>query len=158
MGKDKSWLFGKAGSDDVGGWNGIGVEKVNGARRVVRVDWYDEELVGPLPLALGNLTCLTYLFLGENYIYGTLPSTYGDLGSLKQLNLTRNQLEGTVPESWRGMTSLVEMGLYNNMFENNVPGYAGGEELRVYLGGLGGGKVGGTGENGGDGEVGEGVN
>jgi hypothetical protein len=45
-----------------------------------------------IPSALGELTELTYLFLGENYLEGQIPESFGRLRKLRQLNLSRNQV------------------------------------------------------------------
>ena len=121
---------------DITKWNGIGVSE----GKVVRIDWYDEDLTGVIPDFISKLNGLTYLFLGDNDISGDIPVSLGRLVNLRQLNLCRNRITGSVPKSFKMLRKLEEMGLYNNDMESGTPGYLGGDGLRVYLKGLGGGR------------------
>jgi len=54
----------------------------------------DNELVGRLPEALGNLTLLEILRLDDNNLSGEIPDSFANLTSLKVLRLEGNQLTG----------------------------------------------------------------
>jgi hypothetical protein len=90
-------------------------------------------LTGRIPEAIGELTALTYLFLGENDLEGEIPSSLGRLKKLRQLNLARNMLTGSIPRSFSNLTSLEELGLYNNYLHPDAPWYLAGAELKEYL-------------------------
>ena len=51
FGKDQLWLEGGHG-DNVSLWNGIGVTE----GRVTRLDWYAEDLHGPIPSIIGYVS------------------------------------------------------------------------------------------------------
>ena len=52
---------------------------------------------GELPPELGNLSSLTQLGLGKNYLSGEIPQELGNLLNLEMLLLGSNQLSGEVP-------------------------------------------------------------
>jgi len=56
------------------------------------------ELTGPIPPEIGNLTNLTYLDLKYNQLTGEIPSEIGNLTNLILLSLYTNQLTGEIPE------------------------------------------------------------
>ena len=57
----------------------------------------DNELSGPIPPEIGNLTNLTTLDLHSNQLTGEIPPEIGNLTNLTTLNLTDNQLTGIIP-------------------------------------------------------------
>ncbi len=59
----------------------------------------NNELTGPIPPEIGNLTNLTWLDLGNNGLIGSIPPEIGNLTNLTHLNLRYNQLNGEIPES-----------------------------------------------------------
>ncbi len=69
------------------------------------------QLQGPLPAAIGELTNLLYLDLSGNAFSGPLPATWGNLGNLTMLDLTGHQLSGTLPAAWGNLTRLQRLEL-----------------------------------------------
>ena len=54
-------------------------------------------LVGQMPLSLGNLSNLEWLGLSSNMPRGNIPRQLVDITSLEVLNLSENRLVGPIP-------------------------------------------------------------
>ena len=92
-------------------WYGV---VVNGERRLVKIDLARNNLSGPIPPELGELSSLQRLYLDENALTGPIPPELGNLSSLYTLQLSDNKLTGPVPPEFGRLTRLMEMGLANN--------------------------------------------
>jgi RHS repeat-associated protein len=102
---------------------------------------YQGNLVGTLPVSIGNLTELTELTLYINKISGSIPTTLGSLTKLVKLQLGDNLLSGSIPGSLSGCTSLSQLFLYDNALTGNIPDLSGLTTLTVvslYRNSLGG--------------------
>ena len=73
--------------------------------RVVDLALGDNNLVGTLPAALGNLDQLAFLYLWGNELRGTIPDL-SNLTYLQRLWANNNQLTGSMPASLGDLTSL----------------------------------------------------
>ena len=80
-------------ADDLGAWYGV---LVTSDGRVTSLDLGNNNLIGTLPNALGNLTALVDLRLHENQLTGEIPSLSG-LTSLVNAYMQRNQFSGSIP-------------------------------------------------------------
>ncbi|KAK8449640.1 hypothetical protein SEVIR_7G249051v4 [Setaria viridis] len=83
--------------------------------------------VGAIPAELQNLTRLTNLNLGQNYLTGPLPSFLGKLTAMQYMDLGINSLSGSVPKELGNLTNLVWL----SFSSNNLNG-----SLRLELGNL----------------------
>jgi hypothetical protein len=110
---DTNWLTDKP----VGQWHGVDVD--NG--RVVQLYLLDNNLVGPLPEAFGDLTAVTVLQLCSNGLNGMLPSSMGNLTMLTYLDIHFNELSGTFPTEFANCQSLQHIIAYLNNFEGSFP-------------------------------------
>ncbi|CAM9439988.1 unnamed protein product [Ectocarpus sp. 13 AM-2016] len=72
-------------------WEGV---KLNYVGRVVGLSLLDNNLHGSIPEALGALSELKYLDMGNNKLTGSIPGVVGGLGKLEHLFLYGNQLSG----------------------------------------------------------------
>ena len=79
------------------------------------------QLSGPIPAELGNLTSLTQLVLGENQLSGPIPAELGNLTSLRLLTLKFNQLSGPIPAELGNLTSLGFLSLELNQLSGPIP-------------------------------------
>ncbi|XVF16604.1 hypothetical protein REPUB_Repub10bG0046200 [Reevesia pubescens] len=77
-------------------------------------------LTGELP-PLGNLTLLEELDFSHNEISGSVPLELGNLKNLVQLILSWNNLTGSIPSVIGLCTSLTHLGMRSNRFNNYIP-------------------------------------
>ncbi|KAG0552050.1 hypothetical protein BDA96_01G475300 [Sorghum bicolor] len=86
------------------------------------LDLYNNNLTGPLPAALPNLTDLVHVHLGGNFFSGSIPRSYGQWSRIRYLALSGNELTGEIPEELGNLTTLRELylGYYNN-FTGGIP-------------------------------------
>ncbi len=103
-------------------WHGITVDE-NG--RVVGLDLRDNQLSGPIPVELSNLTGLRVLKLGQNQLSGPIPEELGLLASLTELSLANNQLDGPIPAQLGNLISLLSLELNSNDLSGPVPSQLG---------------------------------
>ena len=79
------------------------------------------QLSGPIPPEIGNLTSLTYLYLSSNQLSGPIPPEIGNLTSLTSLYLYSNQLSGPIPPEIGNLTSLTYLYLSSNQLSGPIP-------------------------------------
>lgn len=90
-------------------------------------------LVGPLPVELGNLTQLKFLSLGGNQLSGGIPTELGNLSNLEEIHLYENELTGAIPSSFGNLTGLKVLALYTNRLSGAIPPELGNLESLEYL-------------------------
>ena len=86
---NENWLT----DEPLGEWQGVTV--IDG--RVTGVNLVDNQLWGPIPPELGDLSSLEELDLSLNRLTGPIPPELGNLFTLGQLNLADNWLAGPIP-------------------------------------------------------------
>jgi len=114
-----NWLnnFNWATSAPVASWNGI----VARFGRVQQIYLPFNNLNGPLPSSLSNLSAATLLDLDNNQLSGTIPSSFGSLQSMQQLQLATNQLTGSVPPTLGDLSNLSLLDLSANQLTGPIP-------------------------------------
>ena len=105
-------------SSPLGDWYGVTID-VNG--RVTDVDLFENNLVGSLPGALGNLAELESLSLGFNSLTGSIPATLGNLSKLQSLDLTGINLTGSIPSQLGNLAELESLYLGLNSLTGSIP-------------------------------------
>ncbi|MYG81574.1 MAG: hypothetical protein F4187_07325, partial [Gemmatimonadetes bacterium] len=80
----------------------------------------DNDLAGPIPAELGNLTNLTTLELQHNNLTA-IPAELGDLANAKLIRLDHNRLSGAIPGALGKLSTLEELFLNNNDLSGPVP-------------------------------------
>lgn len=81
----------------------------------------DNNLSGPLPPELGNLSGLEWLDLGNNRLTGQIPRELGNLASLHSLRLEGNQLTGPIPPELGNLHGLESIYLGVNQLTGPIP-------------------------------------
>ncbi|CAM0902809.1 unnamed protein product [Alopecurus aequalis] len=103
---------------------------------------YALDVVGPIPEELRNLTALTNLNLGQNYLTGPLPSFLGDLAAMQYMSLGINALSGPVPPELGNLSKLVSLSFSSNNLSGSLPSELGNlaklEQLYIDSAGLSG--------------------
>ena len=113
----------------LGEWYGVDVD---GQGRVTRLDfavvWNPEtqelesnNLIGPIPSALGNLSRLEHLSLRSNALRGEIPPELGNLSSLRFLHLGENALGGPIPKELANLSQLRHLALDRNALSGLIP-------------------------------------
>jgi Leucine-rich repeat (LRR) protein len=102
-------------------WYGVTVE----GDRVTQIRLKSNNLSGPIPDEICNLTELLVLDFYVNSLSGTIPANIGNLSNLLQLSLNHNQLEGSIPESLWQLTNLQLLFLNSNDLSGSIPGALG---------------------------------
>ncbi|GJY16014.1 leucine-rich repeat protein [Tanacetum coccineum] len=110
-------LHGRGEADDMRFINSL-----ENCTRLVSLSLYNCNLVGMLPISIGNLSDqLTYLSLGSNQLFGTLPSSIGCLVGLTTLDLRDNRLKGKIPTTIGKLQKLQLLILNGNQFSGPIP-------------------------------------
>ncbi|GKV43698.1 hypothetical protein SLEP1_g50958 [Rubroshorea leprosula] len=82
---------------------------------------YFNNISGQIPSSLANLTQLTSLYLSCNHLSGPIPTSIGHLRQLTILHLYSNNLSGQIPSSFANLTQLTFLSLLNNQFSGPIP-------------------------------------
>ena len=107
-----NWL-----SKPIENWHGITV--TNG--RVTGITLSNNSLLGTIPIELGALDSLQYLYLNSNRLSGTIPMELGNLNNLQNLSLDRNELSGAIPIELGNLNNLQSLILSNNQLSGTIP-------------------------------------
>ncbi|RZB61724.1 Receptor-like protein EIX2 [Glycine soja] len=90
-------------------------------KKLVSLQLWGNEIQGPIPGGIRNLTLLQNLDLSGNSFSSSIPDCLYGLHRLKFLNLRDNHLHGTISDALGNLTSLVELDLSGNQLEGNIP-------------------------------------
>ena len=102
----------------LGEWYGV---ETDADGRVVRLNLDSNNVIGPIPADLGNLTRLERLDLEGNGLSGPIPAELGNLALLQRLDLDSNNLTGAIPSELGGLTSLELLDLDANSLSGPIP-------------------------------------
>ena len=78
-------------------------------------------LTGTIPAALARLSNLTYLNLNSNSLNGSIPPELGGLANLQELSLPYNFLSGSIPAELGDIDDLRRLSLHGNRLEGSIP-------------------------------------
>jgi hypothetical protein len=95
----------------LGEWFGVTVDAEG---RVIDLDLSYNNLTGPLPSELQQLSALKVLYLNNNKLTGPVPVELGQLGAMTTLVLSKNQLSGPIPAELGRLGALTHLFLYSN--------------------------------------------
>jgi Leucine-rich repeat (LRR) protein len=77
------------------GWYGVTCDETEAS--VIRIMLRQNQLNGPIPSGLANISNLQRLYLESNQLSGSIPVELGNLTNLLVLYLYSNQLGGNIP-------------------------------------------------------------
>merc|ERR1711963_461924 len=89
--------------------------------KMINLDFGKNRLTGPLPRELGQLTQIEVLYMNKNQLTGCIPAELGLLLSLTRLQLSENQLCGSVPQELGNLTNLIEFNISSNQLSGTIP-------------------------------------
>ena len=98
-------------------WYGVSASGMS----VIDIDLYNNNLIGPIPSELGNLSNLTVLWLESNQLSGPIPPGLGNLSNLTRLWLESNQLSGPIPPELGNLSNLTSLYLWDNQLSGPIP-------------------------------------
>ena len=109
-----NWLS----SEPLNEWHGVNTDDsghVNG------LELHNNQLMGSIPSALGNLSDLEQLRLNDNQLTGGIPASLGSLSNLTRLDLDDNQLVGEIPQELGNLSNLTHLDLNDNQLTGSIP-------------------------------------
>ncbi|XP_062094628.1 probable leucine-rich repeat receptor-like serine/threonine-protein kinase At3g14840 isoform X3 [Humulus lupulus] len=86
-------------------------------------------LTGPIPAELGNITTLRVLNMESNLFSETIPAELGKLVNLEYLNLNANNLTGQFPLSLTNLSKLHTLRISSNYFTGRMPEFGNWKQL-----------------------------
>ncbi len=98
-------------------WYGVTCQ----AGHVSQLDLSDNNLAGPLPAQLSNLTQLRVLILKRNAVTGAVPADLASLAQIQTLDLSENSLTGAIPTQLGNLAALQTLNLSNNQLTGAIP-------------------------------------
>jgi hypothetical protein len=102
----------------LGGWEGVTVDAEG---RVTELRLYANNLAGPLPSEIQQLSALQALDLRRNKLTGPIPAELGQLGALTVLYLNGNQLSAPIPKELGQLGELTRLFLHANQLTGPIP-------------------------------------
>ena len=101
-----------------GSWGGVTVT----SGRVTALDLSGNNLSGPLPAALAELSALTTLDLSDNSgLTGNLPAALGNLKALTSLDASGTGLTGALPAGIGGLAAITDLDLSGASLSGPLP-------------------------------------
>ncbi|KAG4380546.1 hypothetical protein GLYMA_16G191800v4 [Glycine max] len=94
-------------------------------KKLVSLQLQGNEIQGPIPGGIRNLSLLQNIDLSFNSFSSSIPNCLYGLHRLKFLNLVHNNLHGTISDALGNLTSLVELVLSYNQLEGTIPTFLG---------------------------------
>ncbi|MCP4220554.1 MAG: S8 family serine peptidase [bacterium] len=113
--KDENGSFNAPGTETT--WEGITVEN-NGITKI-GLDY--NQLSGPIPPQLGDLSQLKELRMGQNALTGSIPVELCSLVNLTHLGLNNNSLTGSIPPEIGNLTALTYLRFDVNDLTGSIP-------------------------------------
>ena len=101
-------------------WAGITCDS-NNCGMVTSINLEGAGFSGTISPSVGELSSLTYLNFGMNFLSGTIPDMFYDLKNLAQLYLDHNSLTRSVPPSIGSLSNLIVANFNGNSLQGTIP-------------------------------------
>jgi peptide/nickel transport system substrate-binding protein len=110
-------------------WYGLGCS----AGHIVSMVIGDNNLVGPIPNSIANLTQLGEIRLSNNGLTGDIPVVFENLTNLWWLELRNNQLTGEIPSGYGNLSNLYSLSINGNQISGSIPSSLGNYPHMMWL-------------------------
>lgn len=97
------------------------ISGISSASNLKELHVTENDLKGPFPTEILQLTLLEKLFISFNDITGTLPNEIGSLSNLKEFFAYTNNMDGTIPSTIGNLAQLERLVLGQNGFHGTLP-------------------------------------
>uniref|UniRef100_A0A0E0BH27 non-specific serine/threonine protein kinase n=1 Tax=Oryza glumipatula TaxID=40148 RepID=A0A0E0BH27_9ORYZ len=101
--------------------------------QLAQLNLSSNQLSGPLPSSIANLTALQTLLVSNNRLAGAVPPEVGELRRLVKLDLSGNALSGTIPAAIGRCGELTYLDLSKNNLSGAIPEAIAGIRVLNYL-------------------------
>ena len=91
--------------------------------RVTELSLHANNLAGPVPPELVDLSRLHSVDLSENSLSDSIPAGMGDLSELRVLVLRDNSISGSIPDELGSLSNLVRLDLEENRLTGAIPAF-----------------------------------
>ena len=88
---------------------------------IVTLGLTEKGIIGKIPIAIGEVKKLKYLYLSKNNISGTIPDQIYTLPDLQIMELSQNNLTGTLSSDVSKLTNLTNLSLWSNGLTGTIP-------------------------------------
>ncbi|MCX8473643.1 MAG: hypothetical protein ORN85_08340, partial [Sediminibacterium sp.] len=102
-------------------WFGVKTRLERGQNIVYSLQLQNNNLIGEIPPALGQLINLESLYLEHNTIVGQIPKEISLCQNLQTISLGNNQLKPSIVPEIGLLKNLKTLSLNNNQFQNEIP-------------------------------------
>lgn len=102
-------------------------------KNMENIRFFDNSIVGTIPLAFSALTGLRNIELDQNYMVGSIPDFLSTLKSLQVMHFYDNFFTGKVPEWLGGMQALTRIYWDSNSLTGTIPASIGDLQSLEFL-------------------------
>ncbi|VFQ86327.1 unnamed protein product [Cuscuta campestris] len=87
---------------------------------LLNLNLINNNLSGPIPECLGEITSLRYLLLGDNKLT-TIPPGVWNLRDIMELNVSANSIHGPISPLMKNLKAVIKIDLSKNQFTGEIP-------------------------------------
>ncbi|WCJ42117.1 receptor like protein 1 [Euphorbia peplus] len=88
---------------------------------IAGIDLSCNNLLGNIPVEIGNLTMIQVLNFSHNNLIGPIPGSFSNLTQIESLDLSYNNLDGKIPSPLLGLTFLSHFNVAHNNLSGRTP-------------------------------------